>query len=424
MSEGTKIRHKNNLKLNRWDHQAMTFLRAAGFARTHQVACWTASSNSQAIQRLYRLKGDGIVDYWDVSMNLTVDDKGKIEPRPIRVWYLTKRGTNILGPLTVPGSYFTVPQISAVKGLPTTSILTHNLVTIEHLLAWRAWGSEIATIRDIEASEKDGNAKNQKETVTVDGTLKRTRKPKYWLAVRDDSLDKFAASEATHAPDAGAVLDGTSWQLEIELACKDVRTYTRDLKALRSSGPNRVIWHVEQKLARKRLREAARNLAIEVGAEDKGEECFISADLGLWVVSLIGRGPVNGEDIAFDAIAHQATLPYPTIYNEPPNARRANLRSAWVTKPKTAELAGLVRGRKAAAAEAEAQAAVEAQAKAAAAEKARLKAEKEHPQAEARLVRQALEYNLPTGWHNFPKDGTRRFWDGATWSAPEVQPAA
>ncbi|MCR6647285.1 MAG: hypothetical protein NVV70_03765 [Cellulomonas sp.] len=323
---------RHGLKLNAWDHQAMQFLRSVGYARPHQVACWLGASTSLTRQRLARLAADGLAVSWSVSMNLH-DHLGRVRPYPVKVWTLTKRGTGLLGPIEVVSSLLELPKLTHVKALPTGQNLTHDLVAVEHLLAWRAWGAEIATVREIVASERDLNGTHQKTELP---------KPKHWLGVREHTI---VGTDPTHASDGGAVLDNLSWQVEIELACKPVKTSRADIAAMHR-GPHRQIWYVEQQAAREHLIEAAS--AVTAG-EIVAEATWRSNDHRIWVVPSLGRGPIDGESASFNAPAYVSSLVHPIARELAPAGReRADLRAAWERRPDVASLAARTRAARAA----------------------------------------------------------------------------
>lgn len=318
------------------------------------------------------MASDGLAVHWDVTMNLLMD--GRIRPRPVRVWSLTKRGTSLLGSIEVPSSLVTIDRLTHVKALPTTQNFSHDVTAVEHLLHYRAWGAEIVTVREMIASEKDLNAPNQK---TIE------RKPKHWISTRPNAV---LHAEPTHTPDGGALLDGSSWQIEVELACKNTRTYRADIEAM-LTGPHRIIWHTEQTAAREHLIEAARTL---LPGEPGPDATWRSNDYRLWIVPSLGRGPVDGESAGFDAVAYLAGLVHPTTGKLAPAGReRADLRAAWERRPDVAALAGKLRAVRA-----------------------------ERAAAEEVLVQRALAQRLAPGTYDIA--GVPRTWDGAVWSAPDV----
>ncbi|NTW40361.1 MAG: hypothetical protein HGA44_10820, partial [Cellulomonadaceae bacterium] len=324
MSRVTARRHAA-VRLNAWDQEAMVFLRSVGYARPHQVAVWTGASMSQVRSRMARLATAGLATSWSVSMNLEV--AGRVRPQLVRVWALTKAGCSRLGPIEVPGSLTMIEKLTAVKGIPVGSRFTHDLVAVEHLLAWRVWGAEVVTVREMLASEGDLNGTNQRR--------QRQRKPKYWIAQRPVPA---LLAESTHTPDGGAVLGDSSWQIEVELACKDVAVYRADLEAM-LDGPHRMVWYVDQARARERLIAAARTVTGGTGTEWEGDR-WRSDDQRIVIMPLLGRGPVDGERPDFDAVAYAAGVVHPIARTlTPKNTARADLRAARERRPDMAQLA-------------------------------------------------------------------------------------
>lgn len=374
-----------------FDLAIIRMLRQTGYARKIQIVAWTDSSIGYVNEALARTHRAGLVDHATVPADL-LNDTGHTVRSLTEVWFATAAGLRHLEPAVVPGSRAEV----VIRPLrPTGTLTSHTLAVADVLTGLRAWGWDVASERLVRAAEQPTKTRPHPQQYWTVPTMLAAAKGVHPL----DAAQSGRSVPLSRMPDGVAVHpDGAELSVEVELATTKPREELLRVLASHYGAGRAQAWFVGNGSIMKALAGFAQeSLGVTGEPATYGDQKVWAAGNRMIFLTRYRSGPRVAADV--DPKASIPMTPPLGIAAE----RSGAPRGEWLVSQ---DAVGLVHHRDRHKAERDAHDAAEAAQRA------------EHDAAEALLVRRALAQRLAPGTYDI--DGVARTWDGATWSAPDL----